>query len=318
VQTNELDRIGLDPALLLGGTDAEILRCFLDLVRKWRGDKQRSAPRLRQADVAVLVSILGTDSAEIERRLIAATACTSASASLGRRLLLASLGGALSIALSTASIGGGAPVARATTSVSYRHPRTADDDPPSTTTTTSPQHPSTADDVSVPDPQEAPVAPRASAPTTDSEARAAIAVSPAVARGTEATVSIPSLGIDLPVIEGGQSVIDEGVVAHYEAAGWKDPVDAGAAGTYWLAAHHATHGGPFAALPSISVGAEIRVTTGADTFVYTVTSTAVVDLLPGDVAIYGVDESAPVILLQTCVDNTRRFLVHGTLTATLH
>lgn len=129
-------------------------------------------------------------------------------------------------------------------------------------------------------------------------------------------VSIPSVSIDLPVIEGGQAIIDEGVVAHYTAAGWKDPVAAGAPGTYWLAAHHVTHGGPFAALSELSVGAEIRITTDTNTFIYTVTSTEIVGLYPGDVAIYGTDESAPVILLQTCIDNTRRLLIHGTLSST--
>ena len=67
----------------------------------------------------------------------------------------------------------------------------------------------------------------------------------------------------------------------------------------------------------MAVGAEVRVTTSGQTFVYTVTSTEVTGLQPGDAAVYGTDPTAAVILLQTCVDATRRFLVHGTLTATL-
>lgn len=295
-------RNGIDPQLLVDGTDDEILRRYLDLVRKWRGAKLGSSPRLRQTDVAVLVSILGRDSAEIERRLIEATACSKWLATRGRRLLLASVGGAL-ISLAAGTIGTADSVTRITA------PATAD------------QHPtrraaSAADEPSVAAP-EVPSAAVARSVANDeaSLVPATIVVSPP---GMEATVSIPSLGIDLPVVEGGQAVIDQGVVAHYVADGWKDPVEAGAPGTYWLAAHHMTHGGPFAALADVSVGAPIVITAGGNTFVYTVTSTAIVGLLPGDVAIYGVDESAPSILLQTCIDATRRFLVHGTLTATFH
>jgi LPXTG-site transpeptidase (sortase) family protein len=131
-----------------------------------------------------------------------------------------------------------------------------------------------------------------------------------------ASVSIASLGIDLPVIDGGQAVIDQGVVAHYIADGWEPPVAAGDQGTYWLAAHHETHGSPFADLPDIAVGAEIRVNVGGRTFVYTVTSKEVVGLLPGDAAVYGTDPTARVILLQTCLDETRRALIHGILTST--
>ncbi len=135
--------------------------------------------------------------------------------------------------------------------------------------------------------------------------------------GVEATVTIASLGINLPIIAGGQSVIDQGVVAHYSAPGWEEPVSAGSVGTYWLAAHRETHGGPFRSLPDVAVGAEIRVTTDQHTYVYTVTSIEVTGLYPGDAAVYGTDPTASVILLQTCIDSTLRVLVHGTLTATL-
>lgn len=79
-----------DPRLLVGSTDAEILRGFVQLVRTWRGERPGSELQLREADVAMLVAILGTDSAEVERRLVAATACSPALARRGRRLLLAS------------------------------------------------------------------------------------------------------------------------------------------------------------------------------------------------------------------------------------
>ena len=130
--------------------------------------------------------------------------------------------------------------------------------------------------------------------------------------GAEAVVRIASVGIDLAVVAGGQSVIDRGLVAHYVAAGWEPPVAAGSPGTYWLAGHHETHGAPFADLPLVAVGDEIVVTTGTSAFAYTVTSTAVTDLWPGDEAVYGTDPSAATILLQTCIGE-RRFLVRGVL-----
>jgi LPXTG-site transpeptidase (sortase) family protein len=151
-------------------------------------------------------------------------------------------------------------------------------------------------------------------PVADAPSAPVVAALPS---GTEAVVSIASVGIELPVVSGGQSVIDRGVVAHYTAPGWEPPVPAGAPGTYWLAAHRTTHGGPFRTLTDVVAGAEIRVATGSQTFVYTVTSTEVTGLYPGDDAVYGTDPTAAVILLQTCIDGSRRLLVHGTLTATL-
>jgi sortase (surface protein transpeptidase) len=132
----------------------------------------------------------------------------------------------------------------------------------------------------------------------------------------EATVVVASLGIDLPIVEGGQEVIDKGVVAHYRGPGWLTPTAAGAIGTHWLAAHEVTHGGPFHRLQSIPIGALVRVTTTAgQTFVYTVTSRQVVGTTATHATVYGTDPTARLILLQTCLDASHRLLVHGVLTA---
>lgn len=139
---------------------------------------------------------------------------------------------------------------------------------------------------------------------------------PTTLPGQEATVTVPSLGISLPVIEGGQSVIDEGIVAHYVGAGWLPPVAVGSPGTYWLAAHHSTHGDPFGRLPAIQAGASVVVTTvTGHVFTYTVTGTEVVGTIATYDSVYGRDPSAPKILLQTCLGATQRLLVHGTLTS---
>jgi LPXTG-site transpeptidase (sortase) family protein len=300
---------GVDPGLLVGATDDEVLRSYLDLVRTWRGAGRRDAIRLRRADVAVLVSILGTDDAEIERRLVRATACTPKAARHGRLLLLASVA-ALSLPLTAPPVAAAPPPAHLAPPYAPAPPVAA---APADTAIAAGARPpvtapATAPAVTVTEPTGAETPPATAAmPTTAGSSGPA---------GTGASVSIPSLGIDLPVVDGGQEVIDRGVAAHYVAEGWEPPVAAGAAGTYWLAAHHVSHGGPFADLPGIAVGAAIRVTAGHRTFVYTVTAKEVVGLLPGDAAVYGTDPTAAVILVQTCLDDTRRVLVHGTLTAT--
>ena len=163
-------------------------------------------------------------------------------------------------------------------------------------------------------------APAPSTTTSDGPpATSAPAPSPAPVRlvpGQEATVVIPSLGIDLPVVEGGQAVIDEGVVAHYSGPGWRAPTPAGAVGTYWLAAHHVTHGGPFGRLPAIHIGAQVLVVTAAHTYTYTVTSLQVAGTTATYATVYGTQPTARLALLQTCLGATERLLVHGVLTAT--
>jgi hypothetical protein len=111
-RTDRRRRAPFDPSLLVGSTDAEILQDFVGLVRNWRGLQQRRGLQLREADVAVLVAILGTDSAEVERRLVAATACSPRLARHSRRLLLASVGVLALGLVSAPHIGGAAPAAQ--------------------------------------------------------------------------------------------------------------------------------------------------------------------------------------------------------------
>lgn len=156
----------------------------------------------------------------------------------------------------------------------------------------------------------APVVPVAPAPT------AAPVPAPPVSTvaGQEATLVIASLGMRLPVVLGGQATIDRGVVAHYEGGGWRPAVAAGAPGTYWLAAHHATHGTPFWALPSIQVGAIIAIDpVGGREIRYQVTSTQVVGTTASNLTVYGPDATTARILLQTCEGGAYRLLVHGVL-----
>jgi LPXTG-site transpeptidase (sortase) family protein len=296
----------LDLPQVSGATDDEVLRGYLELVRTWR-DRSTSTVRFRHDDLVVLVGILGTDAREIERRLVSLTGCTRSTARRFRRLLLISAA-ALPVGLT------GLAIAVPSTPVVQEPPsiRSAATTAPVLTAV----DPITTQKSAI---VREPVAstPVPPAPATVLEPTSTPLVPTAEPLpGAEATVSIPDLGIDLPVVEGGQSVIDEGIVAHYTATGWLEPTPAGAVGTYWLAAHHATHGGPFADLPDIAVGDAVTITTPTESFTYTVTSLEVVRPDAGFGPVYGADPSARAILLQTCLDSTRRLLVHGILTVT--
>ena len=134
--------------------------------------------------------------------------------------------------------------------------------------------------------------------------------------GQEATIEIPSLGVSLPVVQGGQDVIDRGVVAHFTGTQWRPPTDPGQPGTYWLAAHNSTHGSPFGRLSAIATGAEIRITELDGTvFTYRVGSRDLVGTTTTYATVYGQDANTSRILLQTCEGTSGRLLVHGTLTS---
>jgi LPXTG-site transpeptidase (sortase) family protein len=139
------------------------------------------------------------------------------------------------------------------------------------------------------------------------------ALTPVVA-GQEAVVEIPSLKLSLPVVRGGQGVIDEGVVAHYSDSRTRPAVDPGQPGTYWLAAHNSTHGSPFGQLAAIADGAHVRIKTlSGATFTYTLTSRELVGSTTNQATVYGPDTTTPRILLQTCGAASDRLLVHGVL-----
>ncbi len=138
---------------------------------------------------------------------------------------------------------------------------------------------------------------------------------PVPAPGQEAWISIPAIGLNLPVFAGGQSVIDEGVVTHFWAAGWRPPVAPGQPGTYWLAAHHVTHGAPFLNLPSVRPGELVIITPvrGGAPVRYVITSMQVVGTTVPYATVYGPDTTTPRLLLQTCEGDAYRLLVHGVL-----
>jgi LPXTG-site transpeptidase (sortase) family protein len=291
----------LDPGSLPGATPDEVLRGFVASVRGWRAPS--TVPlAFRREDLVVLVAVLGTDAATIERRLVALTGCDRRTARRFRRLLLVSLAALpLTAALPAVSAPAGVQAAPSAISAEPEEARAV----PVAASASPPPAPA-------PPAVPAAVAPPEVASTPASAPLAASAPAPEL-QGADGTVSIARLGMDLPVVHGGQDVIDRGVVAHYWAPGWREPAAAGAPGTYWLAAHRQTHGAPFARLPEVVVGDRIDITTAGGAFTYVVTSLEVVTDDAGFGPVYGDDPDASLILLQTCLDDVLRLLVHGTL-----
>jgi beta-glucanase (GH16 family)/transcriptional regulator with XRE-family HTH domain len=84
----------------------EILRTYVDAVRKWREEGRKQKLNFRLHDVGTLSTLLGTDPDEIERRLIALTGCSRAEARILRKWFLAAL---ITIPLAATTAGGIVP-----------------------------------------------------------------------------------------------------------------------------------------------------------------------------------------------------------------
>jgi transcriptional regulator with XRE-family HTH domain len=82
-------RGGLDPAMFAGVSDADIVRHYVALVETWRG--AQVVEMFRSDDVRVLVGILGTDPAAIERELRQLTGCSRVTARRFGKVLAISL-----------------------------------------------------------------------------------------------------------------------------------------------------------------------------------------------------------------------------------
>ncbi len=304
-------RLSLDPSLVPGLSDRSVLGQYLNLVREWRNVDNLSGIRFRPDDLAVLVGIVGTDASEIERKLIALTGCTKSTARQFRHIFLVSLA-ALPVGLAGAALAAtSAASAAATPAATAPSLQTAETSAARTPARVSSISVTRATQVGSTAPRptaEIPAQPPTGSPATAAArnvplvaATAGRVIQPAPARISaeqpEATLSIPKLDIDLPVVAGGQSIVDEGVVAHFLAPGWLAPIAAGGVVTYWLAAHHLTHGAPFDRLPEMRPGDLIRVTSRGRPFVYTVTSTEVVGIFAGYTPVYGPDLTAHTVLV---------------------
>lgn len=96
-------------------TSDEVVRDYLDTVRKWRKSGRKNKLNFRENDVLALARVLGTDPEEIERRLIAIIGCSGVEARRLRKRFLEAL---VTIPLASGLIGGVVPTAAAATRTS--------------------------------------------------------------------------------------------------------------------------------------------------------------------------------------------------------
>ncbi len=137
----------------------------------------------------------------------------------------------------------------------------------------------------------------------------------------EAPVPIPPsrvivhrVGIDLPIQRGDQSTIDQGIVTWYDdgVGGWPEPTFPGHVGTFWLAAHRTSQGGPFARLVEVGVGDRVDIALVDGSLVsYRIETANAVEANAGYPAIYGDDPTVVAIALQTSLPGNRRWVVRG-------
>lgn len=145
-------------------------------------------------------------------------------------------------------------------------------------------------------------------------------------------ISIVDISYDCPVYAGGQSTIDGGYVTLVDDRGTSPllATQPGEPGTLWLAAHRTSHGGAFAAVPSLADGAIITLTEGTTQSTYVVVGRAYVEIRNGLVvdgsgqathdatvdAIIRPDRGgnlAPRLLLQTCDGEDHRWMIYADL-----
>lgn len=98
-------------------TSDEVLRGYVDAVRKWRESGRKDKLNFRANDLLTLGQALSTDPDEIERRLTAITGCSPAEARLLRKWLLAAM---VTIPVASGVIGGVFPNAAAAAPSSAR------------------------------------------------------------------------------------------------------------------------------------------------------------------------------------------------------
>jgi sortase (surface protein transpeptidase) len=151
--------------------------------------------------------------------------------------------------------------------------------------------------------------------------------------GAMATITIADISYSCPVYAGGQSMLDSGAVTLDDDL--SSPYLAthpGQAGTLWIAAHRTSHGGAFAAVPSLADGALVVVSAGSTTATYRVVARAYVSIVddlvvdtngqPSHAAtvdsILRTDRgggNVPRLLLQTCDGTDHRWMIYADLVA---
>ena len=132
--------------------------------------------------------------------------------------------------------------------------------------------------------------------------------------GTPERVRVPSVGIDLPISRGGQATIDQGRATWFDdgPGGWPDPTPPGVVGTFWLAGHRTSAGGPFARVVDIAIGATVHISmTDGSVASYRITTSSTVTPDNGWTAVYGTDPTQIAIAIQTSLPGNLRLILRG-------
>ncbi|MEP7047086.1 MAG: sortase [Ilumatobacteraceae bacterium] len=148
------------------------------------------------------------------------------------------------------------------------------------------------------------------------------------------TITIPDVSYTCPVYSGGQAMLDSGAATLIT-----DPAIAqvladrpGGAGLLWVAGHRTSHGGAFAAVPTLADGALITVSDDTYTATYrvvgrlyvTIRNDRVVDAngnATGQATLDSIirpdhgGNKAARLLLQTCDGDTHRWMIYADLVA---
>ena len=148
------------------------------------------------------------------------------------------------------------------------------------------------------------------------------------------TITIPDISYSCPVYAGGQKMLNSGAVTQIT----DDAIQSvladypGGPGLLWFAAHRASHGGAFAAVPSLADGALITVSDGTHTATYrivgrayvTISNDRVVDAFGNATGAATLDsiirpdhggQKASRLLLQTCEGEDHRWMIYADLVA---
>jgi sortase (surface protein transpeptidase) len=90
--------------------------------------------------------------------------------------------------------------------------------------------------------------------------------------GSSMAITIPDISYSCPVYPGGQTMLDSGAVTQISDSAIASVLadHPGGPGVLWFAAHRVSHGGAFAAVPSLADGALVTVTDGTHTATYKV------------------------------------------------
>ena len=146
------------------------------------------------------------------------------------------------------------------------------------------------------------------------------------------TLTISSIAYSCPVYTGGQATLDSGAVTFITDPSLTAVLadSPGAPGTLWLAGHRVSHGGAFAAVPSLVDGALVVVSKGTTTATYRVVGRVYVGVDHDQVVDAGGGATglataksvlrpdlganrAPRLVLQTCDGPTFRWMIYADL-----